>query len=277
MNFQLKKQYQTELKQLEENTKKLENQIVLSKREKTEIEDNLNDSEKENLVLKEKIRELEADKHELEAMLKQANNLNKQQAEKNSETLQKLDETIEVAEKAMQEINNLILEKKQIEDELNYLTETIAGVFEEKVEKTDKEMELQSLKHKEQIMKLEQEILRYQNLLEKETRKKEEASSKSQLLSRTNNYLDQDLKLAFNQVENTELKLKALEKSILNEQKSNKLCEEQLASLQFIIKKKNEYKAVYHNLLLEIMKVMENLLIENKSLKSEINAIQRNK
>jgi chromosome segregation ATPase len=217
--------------------------------------------------VKQENEDLKAKNQELTEKLKQKSELCQDQMQKSQEALKKLEETIEVAENSMSEIHKLIYEKEQIEEEYNNLAQTIGAVLEETAQKVDREMELQNAKHQEKILKLEQEILRYQKLLEEETSKTQNILSKNQMLSKTNSFLDHDLKIAFNVVDEAEKKLRILEKSIEVEQKNSKLCEEEAEHLKFIIQKKNQYKQVYHGMLLEILGMMEKLLAENKRLK----------
>lgn len=256
----LKSEYTNELKKLEESTQEQNSNLKHQKLENEKLVKKLQDYHREN-------ENLNQQNIELAEKLKNESESCQEQIKKNQETLEKLEETIDVAEKSMNEIHKLIFEKEQIEDEYNNLAQTIGTVLEETAQKLDTQMELQNVKHQEQILKLEQEILRYQKLLEEESKKTQDVLNKNQLLSKTNSFLDHDLKIAFNVVDEAESKLKTLEKSIEMEQKNSKLCEEQAEHLKFIIQKKNQYKQVYHGMLLEILGMMEKLLAENKKLK----------
>lgn len=126
-----------------------------------------------NNELNEKIKQLETEKTEIEQVLEESNELNKEQMMKSGEAFLKMQESIKVADEAMMEVQQLMNEKRLIQEEYNSLASTIGSVIEEAAEEVDKNFESLKIKHQHELAtaKIEIEHLKQTVELEKEKAK----------------------------------------------------------------------------------------------------------
>lgn len=193
----------------EENKKKTEISATLQKNLKILIK-KLETFQTENNELKntnnqlfEQLKNLEAEKDDTERLLDESNELNKQQMQKSTESFLKMQETIKVAEGAMAEVEQLIEEKRLLEEEHDNLARTIGSVMKEASEKVDKTIEDMRKQHKVEMENSQFEIERLKQEVEHEKLKTTSAMHQVKMLEEklhsietTNLYLGEDLKVA---------------------------------------------------------------------------------
>lgn len=156
-----------------------------------------------NNQLAEKLKTIEVDKEETEKLLMESNELNKNQMQKSQESFLKLQQTIKIAESAVAEVEQLLEEKRAMEEEHDNLARTIGSVMEKASEHVDKTIEDLKNKHKVEIEKLNNEIERLKQEVEHEKLKTTSALQQVKMLElkmnsidTTNSYLGEDLKVA---------------------------------------------------------------------------------
>lgn len=193
----------------EENEKKTEINASLQKNLKILMK-KLETFQTENKKLKdtnnqlyEQLKNLEAEKDDTERLLDESNELNKQQMQKSTESFLKMQETIKVAEGAMAEVEQLIEEKRLLEEEHDNLARTIGSVMKEASEKVDKTIEDMRKQHKVEMENSQCEIERLKQEVKHEKLKTTSAMHQVKMLEEklhsietTNSYLGEDLKVA---------------------------------------------------------------------------------
>lgn len=160
----------------------------------------LKDTNNELLV---RIKTLEEEKEDTERLLDESNELNKQQMQKSTESFLKMQETIKVAEGAMAEVEQLMEEKRLIEEEHDNLARTIGSVMKEASEKVDKSIEDLRKQHKIEMENTKIEIERLKQEVEHEKLKTTSAMHQVKMLEEKlnsndmrNSYLGEDLQAA---------------------------------------------------------------------------------
>lgn len=162
----------------------------------------LNDANNE---LNEKIKYLEKEKTEIEQLLEESNELNKEQMTKSDGAFIKMQESIKLADDAMAEVQQLMNEKRLIQEEYNSLASTIGGVIEEAAEKVDKDFEELKMRHQHELASAKIEIEHLKQTVELEKEKAKSAMQQYRLLEEKlnsqdtqNSMLSKDLELALN-------------------------------------------------------------------------------
>ena len=181
---------------LQKNFRIMMKKLECIQTENVELKDN-------NNQLLEKIKNLVTDKDETERLLDESNELNKQQMQKSTESFLKMQETIKVAEGAMAEVEQLMEEKRLLEEEHDNLARTIGSVMKEASEKVDKTMEDMRKQHKVEMENSTIEIERLKQEVKHEKLKTTSAMHQVKMLEEklhsiemTNSYLGEDLKVA---------------------------------------------------------------------------------
>lgn len=156
-----------------------------------------------NNELNEKIKQLETEKSEIEQLLDESNELNKEQMRKSTESFQRMQDSIRVADEAMQEIQELLREKKLIQDEYDNLARTIGGVIEEAAEKVDNDIEELKMRHKHEMASAKIEIEHLNQTVEYERERTKSAMQQYKALEEKlnsqntqNTFLNKDMELA---------------------------------------------------------------------------------
>jgi chromosome segregation ATPase len=154
-----------------------------------EISEKLAKVEAENKDLHEQIQEFEK-------CFAESNELNREQMEKSSKLFQKLQESNAVADEAMTEVERLMIEKKQMQEECDWLSTNISSIIESASQKIDKDMDEIKLQHERELEKLNQLLD-----LEREKVKTAETSLRSlegklEASKKQNSFLLKDLKTA---------------------------------------------------------------------------------
>lgn len=176
--FQLKTEHILEVKRLKEElitvTSSYEKQSKLNIDLQAKIKFLVQAAEnlqKSNIELSDKLKTLESEKKELENSFEESNELNMEQMHKSTETFVKLQEAIKVADDALEEVNNLLGEKRQMEDECNNLAQTIGSVMELASERIEKDVADLKVKHLHEMENSHAEIDRLKQILECEKAK----------------------------------------------------------------------------------------------------------
>lgn len=157
----------------------------------------------QNKALTEKLQKVETENKELHQQLQdfekafaESQELNKEQMQKSVLTFQKLQESVQVADEAMLEIEGLMKEKKQMEDECQWLSETIGSVIESASSKIDKDVQELKANHEREIEKLRQKIELEQGKTNCALHKVECLEEKLKNIDKTNSFLGKDLEAA---------------------------------------------------------------------------------
>jgi hypothetical protein len=245
-----------------------------------EISEKLAKVEAENKDLHEQIQEFEK-------CFAESNELNREQMEKSSKLFQKLQESNAVADEAMTEVERLMIEKKQMQEECDWLSSNISSIIESASQKIDKDMDEIKSQHERELEKMNQLLE-----LEREKLKSAETSLRSlegklEASKKENSFLLKDLKTAMEtivsrsdhqffisnsllfQVE-TELRFnefkKSMEKSSLNDSVTL-----EIEKLMKIIENNQKSKQKWKKLIVDITSKLEGkvkaLVEENQKLR----------
>ncbi|XP_070495165.1 girdin [Chironomus tepperi] len=289
----IKNEYDMEVRQLkmklnechEENKKKTEINATLQKNFKILMK-KLECIQTENMELKdsnnqllEKIKNLEIEKDDTERLLDESNELNKQQMQKSTESFLKMQETIKVAEGAMAEVEQLMEEKRLLEEEHDNLARTIGSVMKEASEKVDKTIEDMRKQHKVEMEYSQIEIERLKQEVEHEKLKTTSAMHQVKMLEEklhsiemTNSYLGEDLKVAVKTLADTDKELKKIKSVMSDEKEAKQLCQYEVEKLRAIIENNKKNKEKWKVVIVELTKTLEekikNLILENHDLKT---------
>lgn len=128
---------------------------------------------KQNHVLTENLMKAVEEKEEAEQNFKEASALNKEQLEQSTTSFNKLCEATSVADEALAEAEKLKNEKRQLEDELHNLAETIGTVINSASTKVEIVVEELKEKHRKEKEQMSREIERLRQIIYQQESKEE--------------------------------------------------------------------------------------------------------
>ncbi|XP_037030470.1 uncharacterized protein PFB0145c-like, partial [Bradysia coprophila] len=196
--------------------------------------------------------ELQSSKTDLEKRLSESLCTVRDSIKREQEALAKVQELLNITDLAIAEKNATLLREKDIRDDCDHLTSSIAEVFEEAANKVEKERTETEKRHMDSVKQFEEIIARMKVTQTQISHNYSIAQQKNQLLEsklkeseETNSKLDADLQVASLQIVDLEMKLQAAEKVNRNEKEANKILEKRTQEFQDFLDKKKRLNERY--------------------------------
>lgn len=239
--------------------------------------------EQTNASLKQKLEEVLKTNSELEVSATLVKGMMDERFVREKNALEKLQEALLIAETAVAEKEEALKRELIIKEECDTLATTIGQVMEEAACKVEKNIEELRAKYDEKEMCLLQKHKKLKMELENQIKINQAAEArwldttrKLDFVLKENHALSAELDVASQTIINMELKLKATERLLNEDRRTETLCEEREQQLRYYMENNHQIKERWKHTIEDVTKKFSNeikrLQKENSSLKAEIDA-----